>query len=95
MDWNEFNKHLQNRVSDPGVRFCLGIVYERMLDLSKQMDMCANVTTEMAKMMESFVSFSEAMSGNLNDLTKHVKGQHAGVSLESVPLTNDDDERLN
>jgi hypothetical protein len=90
MDWNEFNKQLQNRVSDPGVRYCLGIVYERLLDISKQMDMCASVTTEMAQVMNNFVALNEVFDSRLKELNKHVKGEVDGVSLESVPLTNDD-----
>lgn len=90
MDWNEFNRHLQNRVSDPGTRYCLGIVYERILDLSKQMDMCASLCTEMASVMNNFVALNEQFDERLKALNKHVRGQEEGVSLESVPLTNDD-----
>jgi hypothetical protein len=90
MDWNEFNKQLQNRVSDPGTRYCLGIVYERILDIAKQMDMCASVVTEMASTMNSFVSLNEVFDERLKALNKHVKGQTEGVEVESVPLTNDD-----
>lgn len=93
MDWNEFNKHLQNRVSDPGVRYCLGIVYERLLDIAKQTDMCSTVVGEMANVMNNFVALNEQFDGRLKELNKHVKGGVDGVSLESVPLTNDDDDK--
>lgn len=90
MDWNEFNRQLQNRVSDPGVRYCLGVVYERLLDVSKQVDMCAGICNEMANTMNSFVSLNEVFDERLKALNKHVTGSVDGVSLESVPLTNDD-----
>jgi hypothetical protein len=89
-DWNEFNRELQNRVSDPGTRYCLGLIYERLLDIAKQMDMCANVTTEMASVMNNFVSMNEAFDDRLKQLHKHIKGDTEGVELRSVPLTNDD-----
>lgn len=91
MDWNEFNKHLQNRVSDPGVRYCLGIVYERLLDVAKQVDMCAEICTALAETMNNFVALNEQFDQRLKTLNKHVKGQVDGVELSSVSL-NDDDE---
>ena len=91
MDWNEFNRNLQNRVSDPGVRYCLGIVYERLLDLSKQVDMCAEICNQLADTMNGFVGLHEVLDGRLKELNRHVRGDVDGVSLRSVPLTNDDD----
>ena len=91
MDWNEFNRELQNRVSDPGTRYCLGIVYERLLDLSKQVDMCAEICNQLANTVSGFVGLHEALDGQLQALNRHVKGDHAGVDLRSVPLTNDDE----
>ena len=90
MDWNEFNRNLQNRVSDSGTRYCLGIVYERLLDISKQVDMCAQVCNALAETMNNFVSLNEAFDDRLKALNKHVRGTESGVEVESVPLTNDD-----
>ena len=90
MDWNEFNRQLQNRVSDPGTRYCLGIIYERVLDMGKQLDMCSEVLTQMAETMNNFVALNEVFDDRLKQLNKHVRGQEKGVSVESVPLTNDD-----
>lgn len=95
VDWNEFNRQLQNRVSDPGTRYCLGIVYERLLDITKQVDMCATVVTAMAETMNNFVAMNEAFDERLKMLNKHVKGEVDGVELSSVPLTNDDFDRNN
>jgi hypothetical protein len=91
MDWNDFNRELQNRVSDPGTRYCLGLIYERLLDIAKQMDGASEVVSEMANMMQTFVAFSEAQEGKLKFLRDTVEGRVAGVSVESEPLTNDDD----
>jgi hypothetical protein len=89
-DWNEFNRELQNRVSEPGVRIILGFMYERILDISKQMDMCSEICQEMAKTMNNFVAMNEAFDEKLRILNKHIRGNSEGVSVESVPLTNDD-----
>lgn len=90
LSWNEFNRELQNRVSDPGLRYMLGMIYERLLDQAKQMDMCASVTNEMATVMNNFVAMNEVFDERLKALNKHVRGEADGVSLSSVPLTNDD-----
>lgn len=92
MDWNEFNRQLQNRVSDPGVRYCLGIVYERLLDVCKQMDAAAEVVSECASMMQTFAAFSEAQDYKLKQLRNIIQARMDGVSVESEPLTNDDTE---
>jgi hypothetical protein len=90
MDWNEFNKELQNRVRDPGTRYCLGIAYERILDIAKQMDTCASLLLSLAETMNNFVALNEYQDAQQKELRKAVLGEHEGVELRSVPLTNDD-----
>ena len=90
MDWNEFNRELQNRVSDPGTRYCLGIVYERLLDLGKQVDQNNTILLAFAETMKDFIQINEHMDAQIRGLNRAVTGQRDGVSLESVPITNDD-----
>ena len=89
MEWIEFNRELQNRVSDPGVRYCLGIVYERLLDIAKQQDQVGNICLSMAKTMDGFVQLNEVLESQLRDLRKTISGERSGIELRSVPLTND------
>ena len=90
MDWNTFNKELQNRVSDPGVRVMLGIIYERLLDTTKQVDAAGAIMLEMANTMQAVVGVSEHIEGQVKGLQRHITGKVDGVDLSSVPLTNDD-----
>ena len=90
MDWNEWNRELQNRVSDPGVRYMLGIIYERLLDTTKQVDMAGQIMLELAGTVQSVVGISEHIDGQVKGLHRAVTGRVDGVSLESVPLTNDE-----
>lgn len=90
MDFNEFNRQLQNRVSDPGTRYCLGIVYERLLDVAKQMDLNNTILLAFAETMKDFIQVNEHMDSQIRGLNRAVTGQRDGVSLDSVPLTNDD-----
>ena len=90
MDWNSFNRELQKRVSDPGVRYCLGLTYERLLDVTKQMDQNNMLLLAFAETMKDFIRINEHLDARVRDLNRAVTGQHDGVSLESVPITNDD-----
>src|SRR5262245_11640649 len=90
MDWNEWNRNLQNRIGDPGTRYMLGLVYERVLDLAKQVDENNTILIQMANSMQAFVGLNEEFERRLQYLKRHVEGRTDGVSVESVPLTNDD-----
>jgi hypothetical protein len=68
----------------------LGVVYERLLDLSKQVDQNNQVLLAFAETMQNMVDLSDIQDAKLNMLRKAVTGEEAGVSLSSVPLTNDD-----
>jgi hypothetical protein len=89
MDWNDFNRQLQNRVNDPGLRYMLGMMYERQLDMGKQLDMCATLLGEFANTLNNFVGMNEALEGKMRDLHKYMSGQVDGVSVQSESLTND------
>jgi len=89
MDWNDFNRELQNRISDPNLRYMFGLLYERQLDNSKQLDMCTEIIQDLARTVGNVVGLHEMLDQRLQMLNKHVKGDMAGVDLRSVPLTND------
>jgi hypothetical protein len=91
MDWNEFNRELQKRVSDPGTRYCLGLIYERLLDLTKQNDQNSSLLLAFAETLKDFMKISEITDNQIKGLTRLVSGRVDGVSLESVPITNDDE----
>ena len=90
MDWNSFNRELQNRVSDPGVRYMLGLIYERMLDLVKQNDQNSSLLLAFAETMKDFIAVNEDLDGRVRGLSRHVTGRVDGVSVESEPITNED-----
>lgn len=90
LSWNEFNKELQNRVSDPGLRFMLGMMYERILDLAKQQDETGDVLLAMANTMQNMMGLSEIVDQKLEHLKRTVSGDTDGVDVRSVPLINED-----
>jgi hypothetical protein len=93
MDWNGFNRELQNRVPDPGMRYILGLIYERVLDLSNQVDKCSEVTLGMAQALAAMVDMGESMSAQVRRLHQAVTGERDGVEVRSVPLTNEEREK--
>jgi hypothetical protein len=90
MDWNEFNRQLQNRVSDPGTRYCLGIVYERLLDTVKQVDENNEILLQLVETMKDLIQVSASVDDRVKALRKQMSGQRDGVSVESEPLTNEE-----
>lgn len=90
MDWNEYNRELQKRVSDPGVRYCLGIAYERLLDCAKQIDQNNQMLLMFAETMKDMISVTESQEQRIKSLRKTIRGETEGVSLSSVPITNED-----
>jgi hypothetical protein len=88
MDWNSFNRELQNRVSDPGLRYMLGLMYERQLDMSKQLDMCSEICNQLANTIQGIVGLHEVLDERLRALNRHVKGRDDGISVSSEPITN-------
>lgn len=87
-DWNEFNRELQNRVSDPGVRYCLGLIYERLLDMTKQVDTSNEIVLALATNMQGLIGLSEIQDGRMRELRNLIQGQSDGVSVQSEPITN-------
>ena len=90
MDWNTFNRELQNRVNDPNLRFILGLIYERLLDMGKHVDSNANVLLELVGTIQNVVGLSSVMDDRMKQLYRQVNGRDDGISVESVPITNDD-----
>lgn len=90
MDWNDFNRELQNRVSDSGTRYMLGLIYERTLDMAKQIDANNEVLLALAETMSNMVQLSDVVDERVRTLHRLIIGERDGVSVSSVPLTNDD-----
>ena len=89
MDWNNFNRELQKRVSDPGLRYILGLIYERLLDTTKQVDANNELLLAFAETMKDVIEINEHIDNRVKGLTKMVTGRVDGVSVESEPITNE------
>jgi hypothetical protein len=90
MDFNEFNKELQNRISDSGTRYILGLLYERQLDVARQVDANNEVLLALVQTIQNVVGLNEILDGRVQELNKLIHGRRSDAEFESVPLTNDD-----
>ena len=90
MDWNDFNRELQNRVDDPQLRYMLGLMYERQLDMARQTEANASIILELVGAFKNMVGLNEVLDGRVKRLHDTIKGRVDGVSVESVPITNED-----
>ena len=90
MDWNDFNRELQNRIDDPQLRYMLGLIYERLLDMGKHVDANSNVLLETVGAFQNMVGLNEILSNRVKTLHDTVKGRDMGVSVQSEPITNDE-----
>jgi len=52
MSFNEFQRELQKRQIPENIAYMMTMMYEQMIEISKQGDAAANIMLEMAKTME-------------------------------------------
>jgi AICAR transformylase/IMP cyclohydrolase PurH len=72
------------------LRYIFGLIYERLLDMGKHVDANANVLLETVGAFQNIVGLNEILSDRVKTLHDVIKGRDKGVSVESVPITNED-----
>lgn len=82
MTFNQFQKELRDRKIEPQNAYLFSLLYERMTEMAKQLDMMANIVTGMANTMGSFVELHGRTQEGLLNLEKY--GKTAGVEVSSV-----------
>jgi len=84
---NEIMRRLQN--SDPQVRYVVTFLYEAFNEQQKQLDMMANIITELSRGTSNAMTITSSLSQRVHDL-EHF-GETAGVSVSSVAHDPSDD----
>lgn len=94
IDWNSFNRELEQRVEDPRLRYMLGLIYERMMEMAQIVDAQTDLMVSLAEKMEMIVELvGLEKDTNLKEaLEKAAKGGMDGVSLQSESITDDPDD---
>ena len=91
--FNEFNKKLNKHVSDPGLRYLFGLMYERQVDLSQQNDMMAKVLLDMVTNVNAVVKMQGMQTQDIAGFQKMLKGEVNGVSVSSESIVDEPEER--
>lgn len=90
MSFNQFTKELRDRGVDPRVAYFLSILYERQIDLGKQMEECAKICETLADATSKMLVMSQADQKHLSALIRQVNGHKAdGVDIHTEHVTND------
>lgn len=93
MNWNEFNKELRNRNIDPQQAYMFGLIYERQLEMAKQIDLAAKAVLEISKVVEKVVSVNVTMRNHIEALEK--SGRVEGVDVHSETILDDPNRKDN
>jgi len=88
---NEIMRRLQN--SDPQVRYVVTFLYEAFNEQQKQLNLMADVITEMAKLSEHTTREARELKSSLTQRVHDLEhfGETAGVSVSSVARDPSDD----
>lgn len=89
MTFNEFNKMLNERISDPQVRFVLAQMYEHVMAIATNVDACATVVTGLANTVGNMVDLHASTQGHVDQLKNMIEGRSKDFELRSVPITDD------
>ena len=88
MDHNQFQRELVNRNIGKQEAYLFSLIYERLSDLSQQVDMCAKLIDQLTSSLAGFVSLNENIMRDIGQLKR--RGMPDGIDVHSV--VNDPDE---
>ena len=83
LTFNQFQKELTNRGIDRQVAYMFTMLYERQIEIAKQMDMCAEVVTQLANTVTNFTELHARTQQGLDRLMKEMRGD-GSVDVRSV-----------
>ena len=88
MGFNEFQRELSNRGIDGSIAIVLTMMWEQILELTKQGDDGAKIMLQMAESMQNVVGMHEHLKDGI-DAMKQRLGEDDAI-VQSVPFIRDD-----
>lgn len=88
MTFNEFQKELNKRISDPQVVYMLTFMFEQLVNLQQQQEQVGTVLVQFADQLSSFVSLHERTQEGLQKILRG--GRPDGVEVMSAALDDPD-----
>lgn len=91
MTYNEFQRELTRRGIKPQEAYMLSLMYERIVDLSQQIGMAAQLIEALTESVQGFVQLNESQQNTMRQFLRG--GRPDGVEVESVAFDPDEDKR--
>lgn len=82
MSLMQFQRQLEEREIPKQTAYMIGIMYENLLEVSKQLDQCTSIMLTMAKTMENVVGSNELVLRQAERLRE--AGKEDGIDVRSV-----------
>lgn len=86
MSFNEFQREIQKRISDPQQAYILTLMYERFSDLAQQQETLASLMITLSNTIERVVKMHQSDQETVSQLAKRagMLGKEPGVDVNSV-----------
>lgn len=89
MTFNEFQRELQKRGIKPAEAYMFTLVYERLIQVSREVEEGAKVVLSVVESLQNVVQLNDVMQRRLNQVARGIFTD--GIDVESV--ANDPNER--
>lgn len=89
MTFNEFQRELQKRGIKPAEAYMFTLVYERLIQVSREVEEGAKVVLSVVESLQNVVQLNDVMQRRLNQVARGMFTD--GIDVESV--ANDPNER--
>jgi hypothetical protein len=90
MDFNEFNRELERRISDPQLKYMLALQYQHIMAMAAQLDAMSKVVSEVVNSLQGVVGLHAATQGKVQDMARVMRGERMGEQFQSVPIGQED-----
>lgn len=90
MSLMHFQKQLENRNIPKQEAYMFAMVYEQMIEMSKQLDMAASIIQQLVGTVQNFTALHAATQGKVAELMR--RGRPDGVEVDSVINDPEDTE---
>lgn len=89
LTFNQFQKELQKRGIEGHLAIVLTTMYEQVLEMGKQVDMCANTIASLADTVGNVVELHHVTQTRLGDLKQRMEGSVHSEELDGISLRDE------
>lgn len=82
MTFNEFQRELQKRGVQPAEAYMFTLVYERLIQVAKDVEDSAKLVVEVVNSLQGLVQLNEVTNRRINQVARGIF--HDGIDVQSV-----------